>query len=242
MLRLSEEKFSKSIRSSPDVNSLVQELALAEERERCRIADELHDQLAPNLLVCMMKLNSLRDNLTLDSEDETVGYIEKLLSDAIQDIRSLTFQLRPPVLANAGLTAALKWLANEFSEKYSLNVSIEDSNSWHLLDFALRSTLFQVVRELLLNVAKHARTGDARLSISRQMDQVVICVEDDGIGFDAESAAVSTAGSGFGLFNIRQKIEHLGGVLQFDSAPGCGTKAIVTVPAASVDKNMELSS
>jgi len=228
--------------SQQQVNSLVQELALAEERERCRIADELHDQLAPNLLVCMMKLNSLRESLTLDTENDTVGYIENLLSDAIQDIRSLTFQLRPPLLANAGLTAALKWLASEFSEKYGLNVSIDDSNSWHLLDFALRSTLFQVVRELLFNVAKHARVTDARLSISRQGDQVVICVEDDGVGFDAEPAAVFTAGSGFGLFNIRQKVEHLGGVLRFDSAPGCGTRAIVTVPAASVDRNEELSS
>jgi len=210
---------------------------LAGERERCRIAGELHDQLAPNLLVCMMKLNALRADLTTASADGTVSYIEKLLNDTIQDIKSLTFQLRPPLLAKVGLAAALKWLASEFDEKYGLKVDFDDVNPWNQPDFALQSTLFQVVRELLLNVVKHAGTGHARLSLSRSMDQMMVCVEDDGIGCDSDSTAVFSAESGFGIFSIRQKIEHLGGVLSIDSSPGSGTRVTVTVPALSVENS-----
>lgn len=220
--------------SPQQVNLLAQELVLAEERERCRIADELHNQLAPNLLVCMMKLDALRAGVLQDTDNDTIGSIENYLKEAVLDIRSLTFQLRPPLLSNAGLSAALGWLASEFREKFGLNVTIDDDISWHLLDFALQSALFQVVRELLLNVAKHARTTNARLSLSRETDQVIVSVEDDGMGFDGDAAC-----SGFGLFTIRQKVERLGGVLRFDSAPGCGTRVMVTVPAAFADRNRE---
>lgn len=213
------------------VNTLAQNLALTEERERCRIAEELHDQVGPNLLLCMMKLDSLRSQLPADKLDEFVEPIETIIENSIQEIRSLTFQLRPPILATAGLTPALKWLANEYQEKFGLNVAITDNALPLMMDFDIRSTLFQVMRELLLNVIKHARTNQATIIIDREAAHIIAKVSDNGIGFDPASKFVPKSDSmGFGMFNIRQKIEHIGGSIEFDSKPGSGTLVTVTVP------------
>lgn len=221
------------------VNALAQNFALAGERERCRIAEELHDQVGPNLLLCMMKLDSLRSQLPTDELDEIIEPIETIIENSIQEIRSLTFQLRPPILATAGLTPALKWLANEYQEKYGLNVTITDNALPLMMDFDIRSTLFQVVRELLLNIVKHARTNLATITIDREADLIITKVNDNGIGFDPAAKFVPKSDSmGFGMFNIRQKIEHIGGSIQFDSESGSGTLVTVTVPEQYVVENI----
>ncbi len=213
------------------VNALAQDLALAEERERYRIAEELHDEVGPNLLFCLIKLESLRSMSPDQAYYDQIEPIEDIISLSIEELRSLTFQLRPPILSTAGFMPALKWLVNEFHDKYGIEVSIAATTTEHQMDIECRSTLFQVVRETLVNIIKHAGTKQAAISIEKSAGKIIVTVQDHGIGFDPAVKLIPKSDTqGFGMFNIGQKIEHIGGSIVFDSRPGAGTLVTITVP------------
>ncbi len=207
------------------------ELVMAEERERDRIAGELHDQVGQRLILAKMKLDLLTSRLTgqlLENEAEEVAC---LVAQTIQDTRSLTFQIRPPLLASAGLEATVQWLGEELKENYGLRMAFTADPSPQTLSYEIRSTLFQAMRELLLNVARHAGTDQVWVQMQRHGAQLIITIQDEGLGFDAaEARARKARNGGFGLFNIQQRIEYLGGYLVIDSRPGEGTRAIITIP------------
>ncbi len=213
------------------LHAMTVELAMAGDRERARIAGELHDQVGPNLLTCMMKLNVLRNDLSPVDSAGVMDQIEELLDGTVHEIRSLTFQLRPPILATAGLAAALKWLAKEYGERYGLVVSLAARDEDVSLQYEVKSVIFQVLRELLLNVVKHAQTSTVSISLRHGPERLVVTVADNGIGFDLKRIDPHIGEHvGFGLFNIRQKIEYLGGTVSIDSTPGCGALIMLTVP------------
>ena len=213
------------------IKTMAMELSVAEERERCRIAGELHDQVAPKLLLGKMRIHSLLDLLPAGVGDDAIESIVALIEESFSDIRSLTFQLWPPILANAGLEAALKWLGQEFEENYGLMVRITDDNSFKPLKYEMRSAIFQIVRELLLNVVKHSGTQNAWITIKRTNDIINIKVEDDGCGADLASFSYDNPKpGGFGIFNIKSKIEYLGGEMLIESAHGSGTRVFITAP------------
>lgn len=213
------------------IKAMAMELSVAEERERCRIAEELHDQVVPKLVLGKMRIHSLRNLVPAGVGDDVIGSMETLIEQSISDIRTLTFQLRPPILANAGLEAALKWLAQEFLENYGLMVKITDDNSFKPLKYEIRSAIFQIVRELLLNVVKHAGTQKGWITIQRSKDIIEIKVEDDGCGADLASFSYDNPKpGGFGIFNIKSKIEYLGGEMLIESAHGSGTRVSIRAP------------
>lgn len=213
-----------------NMNAMAMEVAIAEERERCRIAGELHDQVAPNLLYCMMTVRALESVHDPAEKEQAIAAIEKNLADTVNDIRSLTFQLRPPILANAGLESALKWLAEEFREKYGLTIRIIDGETSLRIVPDIRFMLYQVIRELLMNVVKHAHSPEALIVILREPGELAISVEDDGVGFDAGKVAGFSSGNvGFGLFSIQQKVECLGGKFVINSVPGKGTSICIVL-------------
>jgi PAS domain S-box-containing protein len=213
------------------INTMAMELSVAEERERCRIAEQLHDQIAPKLFLTKMKVHSLIDRLPPGDYGPAMDAVDALIDLGVEDIRSLTFQLRPPILADVGLEAALRWLGEEFNENYGLQVQIEDDKKVKPLKYELRSAIFQIVRELLLNVAKHAGTKNAAISIKREKETIIVTVEDNGVGFDVEnSSLIKPRSGGFGIFNTRMKIEYLGGELSIVSSPGRGTRISIRAP------------
>jgi PAS domain S-box-containing protein len=213
------------------INSMAMGLSVAEEKERCLIAEQLHDQIAPKLYLTKMKVHSLIDRLPPGDYGPAMDAIDALIDLGVEDIRSLTFQLRPPILADVGLEAALRWLGEEFNENYGLQVQIEDDKKGKPLKYELRSAIFQIVRELLLNVAKHAGTKNAVISIKREKETIIVTVEDNGVGFDVEnSSLIKPRSGGFGIFNTRMKIEYLGGELSFVSSPGRGTRISIMAP------------
>ncbi len=211
--------------------SLAVELSVAEERERNRIAGELHDQVGQNLFLAGIKLAALRDSSPPDQDCGALDEIGLLIGQALRDIRSLTFQLRPPLLAHDGLVAALVWLAEQFREDFGLQVEIHDDRREKPLSPEISSTVFQTVRELLLNVAKHAAVRRADITIMTEADIISVTVEDGGAGFDVSTVWLNRGkNGGFGLFNVRQKIEYLGGTLAVDAEPGRGTRTVIRVP------------
>jgi PAS domain S-box-containing protein len=213
------------------LDGMTMDLALAQERERRRIAAELHDQVGQVLLLARIKLGVLAGSDSSAPIKPMVDEIKGLTDAAIRDIRSLTFQLSPQLLCAVGLEAALEWLCRQLKESYGLQVDFCDDQLSKPVSEEMRHVVFQAVRELLINVRKHAQVEQASLLVARAGEKVRITVEDRGVGFDAgEQRIGKDADVGFGLFTSGRRIEHLGGTLTVATRPGHGTRVEITVP------------
>lgn len=213
------------------IKAMAMELSVAEERKRCRVAEELHDQVVPKLVLGKMRVNSLRKLMPIGVGDDAIESIKTFIEQSISDIRTLTFQLRPPILATAGVESALKLLAQELLESHGLIVEITDDKTFKPLKYEVRSAIFQLVRKLLVNVVKHAGTQNAWISIKKTDNMIDIKVEDDGCGADLASfAADKPKVGGLGLFYTKSKVEYLGGEVMIDSSPGSGARVFIKAP------------
>jgi len=214
-------------RAQRALRAAAAEAALAEQRERRRLAADLHDDVAQLLSLASVKLRAIQD---VTCEDERVGLLAQvavLIGESREHVTSLSFQLSPPVLHDLGLVAAARWLAEDFGRKYDLTVNVaRTKESLGFLDEPTRVTLFRSLRELLVNVARHAETREAWVEIGWRDGWACIRVEDSGPGFDP-----SAKRKGFGLVSIVERVEHMGGSVRIESAPGKGTQVLVRVPA-----------
>jgi PAS domain S-box-containing protein len=214
------------------LRSMASEVSLAEERQRREIATQLHDRIGQELAMTKMRLAALRAAVAGHPEFAgAVAEIYKLVEDTIRDTRSLTFEITSPILYELGLEAALGWLAEEAEKRHGLSVRFESDQAPKPLSDDLRVVLFQAVRELLLNVAKHARAKQVEVRMRAGRKDLRITVEDDGVGFDpADVQRRLIRGGGFGLFSIRERLEYLGGAFEMKSAPGSGTAVTLVAP------------
>jgi signal transduction histidine kinase len=157
--------------------------------------------------------------------------IRRLLECSIQDARSLIFDLSPPVLYELGFAAALEWLAERIQEQFRIPVEFESRFRDPELKNDQQVILFQVVRELLINVGKHSRASQAKIILSHDGPSLKIQVNDDGVGFDASRIFThKEQNNGFGFFSMRERLNYLGGGLEVKSKPGQGSQIILTVP------------
>ncbi len=214
------------------LKSLASQLTLAEERERRRIATELHDRISQSLVISKMNLEALRKSEYGKKTDETLDEICNSLAQTIADTRTLTFDLSSPILYELGFeTAVAEWLTEQIRDKHGIATQFEDDGRPKPLDDDIRVLLFRDVRELLINVVRHAWADQVKVSIRKFDEQICVSVEDDGVGFDpAETASMATKRAEFGLFSIRQRLEELGGHLEIESEPGRGCKVMMTAP------------
>jgi signal transduction histidine kinase len=227
----------KLVSYQKQLRSLASRMSLAEAKERRRIAGELHDYIGQSLSTCKMKLGALKKTANCSGIAEPVDEIRGIVDQVIDDIRSLIFEVSPPILYEFGLEAALEWLCEQMQMKHGIMSDFESDNTQKLLDDDVKVILFQIVRELLTNVAKHAYSSNVKVSIWRQGDKVRINVADDGIGFDTcETALHSNGIRGFGLFSIRERLTYVGGHIEIQSRPGKGTTAIIEAPLTSRGK------
>ncbi|MDU0458444.1 MAG: GAF domain-containing protein [Geobacteraceae bacterium] len=227
------ERTSALALANEEMKKVSFELVWAEERERERIAAELHDRVGQTLLLAKMKLDSLTARLSPDSLHDCAQEACALVEASIQDIRSLTFRMRPPILDTAGIETALKWLCSSLGKDYSLRVDFSSDNRPRPLSAEARYSLYQAVRELLLNVVKHAGTDKASLALRSEDRTLAVLVTDRGIGFNqAEAVEKHVNNGGYGLYNVRQRIRQMGGSLTIDSSPGSGTSIRLVVPFA----------
>jgi signal transduction histidine kinase len=203
------------------------EAMLAVERERRKLAVDLHDGLGQLLAIAKMKLGMLRESGKASGADSEVREVEDLINKAHQRSGEVTFQLCPPVLYDVGLVQAFEWLADDLDQRYGLQVTVEVDGQPGPLDEETRISLFRSMNELLINVIKHAKVDAALVRIGQEDRSMTIAVEDEGVGFDSESNAAS-----YGLFSVRERLHHLGGTVQVDSITGRGTRVVLVVPVS----------
>jgi signal transduction histidine kinase len=222
----------KLLEHQAKLKSLASQLSLTEERERHRLATELHDQISQSLVISKIKLDQLRKSSTSNEFNKSLEDICNCLSQIIDDTRTLTFDLSYPILYELGFEAAVaEWLTDQIQEKHRIKTEFEDDRHQKPLDDDIRVLLFRNVRELLINVVKHAQANKVKVSIRRVNEHINVNVEDDGVGFDPiEVMSMATKRAEFGLFSIRERLEQLGGLIEIDSEPGRGSKITMTAP------------
>jgi len=219
---------------------LVSELSLTEERERRRLATDLHDHIGQALAISKIKLGILQKSLPAESMAKPVGEVRELIEKMIQDTRSLTFELSLPVLYELGFEAAVEWFAKYVRSHHGIQMDVQKDMKPIPMDDEIKVLLFRFVRELMMNVVKHAQARHARVIISRNGEEVTIKVEDDGVGFGplAQYQTISSNG-GFGLFSIRERLHYLGGRLEVESTDIEGTRVTLMVPLKHDRKTLE---
>jgi signal transduction histidine kinase len=216
--------------SEARLRTLTSQLSLAEERERRQIAAELHDNVGQ--ILAMMKMTLVRlERMEISGEvAETVQKLKGLCEEAIGGTRFLISELSPPVLYELGFEAAVSWLAEKHEEKHGVRVVIDDDSQSKPLSNDVRVFLFQAVRELLMNAAKHAQVDQVKISLERGREGIRITVADQGRGFDTSELKKS---GGFGLYNIGERLNTVGGSFSVESEPGRGTRVILLAPLKS---------
>lgn len=232
-----QKKAEEKIQSyQKQLRSLASDLSLAEERERRRIATTLHDHIGQILAISKIKLGALLESANNDVSLEQLKEVREHVEQAIKYTRSLTFELSPPILYDLGLESALEWLTEQLKEQRGINCIFEADSSFKPVSDEIRIVLFSAVRELLMNVTKHAQATIAKITMRRVNDNITIHVADNGIGFTVSKMNFYLdENKGFGLFSIRERLRHLGGQMDVRSGRGRGTRVILTAPVTAVD-------
>jgi signal transduction histidine kinase len=194
----------------------------AQETERRRLARELHDETGQALTSILLGLKGLEAS----AEEAALSDIRRLVVDTLQDVRRLAVELRPPVLDDFGLDAALERLTTAFGEQTGMRVQFESTLGDVRLPEDVETALYRIVQEALTNVVKHAQAQTVSVVLGRSADAAIAVVEDDGVGFDPTSVRPD----GFGVEGMRERVSLLDGRLRVQSRSGGGTTIAAEVP------------
>jgi signal transduction histidine kinase len=232
---LNETLEERVVERTTQVRTLASTLTLAEQEERRRISQILHDDLQQRLYGIQIRVLSIITDVAANNQSRLPRYAQEVygwIGDAIQTTRQLTVELSPPVLKNEGLADALAWLATQMAAVNGLQVEIQATHPCSVPQEDMRVLLFQSVRELLFNVVKDAATDHATVELTETTTgELRIVVRDEGRGFDVTAIADKPPG-GFGLFSVRERLNLFGGRLEIASTPGKGTEITIYAPIA----------
>ena len=226
------ERTAKAVEQAKKLRLLSAQLSLAEEAERRRIAEMLHEDLQQLLVAARMQLAALCGTRDAGEREAIAREIADVLERSFKLTRSLSVELAPPVLYEHGLAAALEWLAAETGKNYNVKVTVEADSSANPEAADVRIFLFRAVRELLLNSVKHAVGSAVHVTMQHlRPDKLRVSVADDGPGFDPTSLdRQRTTSQMFGLLNIRERVSSFGGEFLINSGPNRGTRITLSLP------------
>jgi signal transduction histidine kinase len=229
------KRTAEAVEQAQKLRLLSAELSLAEEAERRRIAEMLHEDLQQLLAAARMQLAALCRTQDAAQREAIAREIAEVLERSFKLTRSLSVELAPPVLYEHGLAAALEWLAAETRKNYNVEVIVEADSLANPKAADVRIFLFRAVRELLLNSLKHAGGSAVHITMQhRRPDKVRIIVADDGPGFDPNSLDNKrTDSQTVGLLNIRERVSNFGGEFHINSNPKRGTRITLSLPCGS---------
>jgi PAS domain S-box-containing protein len=217
------------------LRELAAKLTLAQERERRRIAVGVHDQIGQRLALVKLALQSWNASVSDPSTRRPSEEVCKEIDHVIEDAHSLTFELSNPVLYEAGFANAVEsWLVQQIHGRHGLQYTFKADPGVAPMDKDTGIALFQIVREILANVVRHAKAKQVDVRIQKAGDRVQITVQDDGVGFEPSKIGMTDSrAGGYGLFSARERLEYMGGDLKIESAPGKGACISITVPMQS---------
>ncbi|MCE5185259.1 MAG: PocR ligand-binding domain-containing protein [Planctomycetaceae bacterium] len=219
------------------LRALANQLTRAEQRERKRLAKILHDHIQQLIVAAKLHISSLRNDPD-PRRRATLQAADALLKDTLEASRSLTVDLSPPALQEGGLISGLQWLSERMRIVHQFEVRLHADRSAEPINEEIRVLVFECARELLFNALKHSGVLEASVTLARTGDnRIELTVSDEGKGFDP--AVLNNRRSSeitFGLFSIRQRLAHLGGLLEVDTAPGRGARFILSVAAETVSE------
>ena len=207
-------------------------LSAADQAERQRISQILHDDLQQNIFAVKMQLSFLAEAIARkDAESANVDLqqLDQWLAEAIATTRQLSVDLSPPVLRGEGLSEALLWIASQMKSQYGLDVKIEPNDEQIIFHDDVRMVVFQALRELLFNIVKHSGTLEAFVTLESMDSQVKITVSDKGKGFNMEEINAQVSN---GLRKMRDRLFLVGANLKIESKPGDGTQVTIEAPTA----------
>ena len=212
------------------LKKLNNELTLVEERERRRIAENLHDSLGQTLSLAYMQLSSINDFNFSEKVNKVINNTSELLNNAISESRSLTYDLSPPILYELGLISTFKWKLEQVQKKHGINTILTGEKQKIEIQKEFSIFLYRIVSELITNVIKHANASLIELNIQKGKKYYYITVKDDGVGLKQKFDKKNLSKGGFGLLSIAERLDTIKGQFYLESNEGKGTKAIVAIP------------
>ena len=229
MLEQIEDRTAKLRESNARLQRLAKEISLVEEREKRRLAGELHDSPMQKLALAQLQIASAAKHRDAES-DQVLATGLALLRDALQELRTLQFELSPPVLYQEGLAAALEWLSAQTAQRCGCELTFVETGTVAPVGQELAVVLFHCARELVYNLAKHSGASRGGLELHHGDDALRIVVSDEGSGIAADRVGPrEDAQGGYGLYSVRERLALWGGSLAIDS-DGSGTRATIRVP------------
>jgi len=214
------------------LRALSARLVEVTEAERQRLARELHDQVGQNLTALGINLNIIRTQMSEEAPasarsrlDDSLSLVEQT-TDRIRDVMA---NLRPPVLDDYGVVAALDWYGEQFARRTDIAVAVQGEEPVPRPAARVETALFRIAQEALTNVAKHAQATQVTVTVEVEGGNLRLVVSDDGIGFDPAQLTEPNGNRGWGLLTMTERAEAVGGHCRIESAPGQGTQVIVDV-------------
>ena len=229
-----EREVRKHRLAEQQIKALFRRLISTQEKERRRIARDIHDQVGQQMTALRLRLEALRACAGGDSVlGAQVEGAQRLAEELDQSIDFLTSQLRPSTLENLGLAVSLRDLVHGWTKRFGIPAEFETSAPDMRLADDVETNLYRIAQEALHNVVKHAQARHVSVLLSRRDHHAMLVIEDNGRGFETGGAAPQGA-NGFGLVSMRERATLVGGELEIDSTPGAGTSIFVRVPLPAV--------
>ena len=228
-----EEKYHESLQAQSELKELSKRLVNAEERERRAISRELHDEVGQSLSALLVDVEHL---IEMSGEEgilrQGLQNIKMVAENCVNEVRNMALLLRPSMLDDLGLVAALEWQAREVSKRTGMLVDTVEENVSDNLPEEYRTCVYRIVQEALNNCSKHAYAKNVRVVVRQEPNHLRVSIEDDGKGFDPSRVR------GLGIVGMNERVSQLGGVLKVDSDPARGTRLRVDLPlsSASIDR------
>ncbi len=225
-----KEQLEKINEYQKKLKNLYYELTIAEEKERRKIAEYLHDGLGQTISITAIKLSSIARGELTPAVKKTLEESEELLRNAVNESRTLVYDLSPPILYEFGLIAAIKWKLEQIEKKNGIIAVFHFKEFLIKLETNVKTLIFRMICELLNNTIKHACADLITVEILNNSQNIVVRVIDNGKGFDLNQGSAISKFGGFGLFSINERLDALQGSMEIDTEPSKGARITITVP------------
>jgi NO-binding membrane sensor protein with MHYT domain/two-component sensor histidine kinase len=227
------EQIAERKAANERIQALSRHLVEVQESERKELSRELHDRVGQNLTALDINLEILKTRLSGEDFAELRARLEdsiSLVGSTVDAIENVVSELRPPMLDSHGLLPALRWYANEFSQRTGIDAVVSGKEPKQRLAQEIEITLFRIAQEALNNVAKHARATRVELELQHSGSECILSVSDNGIGFDPALSSEAMSRPSRGMVTMRERAQAVGGHFEVEAAPGGGTQIMVRVP------------